>query len=192
LAPFELKASSPVNLPQFSILPGENRIVIPWLPKVSNILSVSHVHTSCHAGCVGPGWNLLPSALQCVFKRHNHFLPAQYAEDTALVASSCSPSLVFSYLKACRGRLELWPRDWRTVINVWNSAAVLFVKAARRIQNPEPFAFARRTNILVWNTSLFCSEPDKFRTIWRFIFSPTTSDYWMGISACNWLMRWTP
>jgi hypothetical protein len=39
------------------------------------------------------------------------------------------------------GRLELWLRDWRIAINVSNSIAVLFAKAARRVRQPRPMQF---------------------------------------------------
>jgi hypothetical protein len=61
---------------------------------------------------------------------------AQYADDTALVATSRSPSLLVGYLEAYLGRLERWLRDLRIAINVSKSTAVLFVKAARRIHKP--------------------------------------------------------
>jgi hypothetical protein len=65
-----------------------------------------------------------------------HIELAQYADDTALVATSRSPSLLVAYLEDYLGRLERWLRDWRIAINVSKSTAVLFVKAARRIQKP--------------------------------------------------------
>jgi hypothetical protein len=66
---------------------------------------------------------------------------AQYADDTALVATSRSPSLLVGYLEAYLGGLELWLRDWRIAINVSKSIAVLFVKTARRVQRPRPVQF---------------------------------------------------
>jgi hypothetical protein len=62
-----------------------------------------------------------------------HVELAQYADDTALVATSRSPSLLVGYLEDYLGRLERWLRDWRIAINVSKSTAVLFDKAARRI-----------------------------------------------------------
>jgi hypothetical protein len=62
-----------------------------------------------------------------------HFELAQYTDDTVLVATSRSPYLLVGYLEAYLGRLERWLRDWRIAINVSNSTAMLFVKAARRI-----------------------------------------------------------
>jgi hypothetical protein len=70
-----------------------------------------------------------------------HLELAQNADDTARVATSRSPLLLIGYLEAYLGRLELWRRDWRIVINVSKSTAVLFVKAARRIQKPRPVQF---------------------------------------------------
>jgi hypothetical protein len=66
---------------------------------------------------------------------------AQYADDTALIATSHSPSLLVGYLEDYLGRLERWLRDWRIAINVSNSTAVFFVKAARLIQKPRAVQF---------------------------------------------------
>jgi hypothetical protein len=65
-----------------------------------------------------------------------HVQLAQYSDDTALAATSRSPSLLVGYLEEYLGRLERWLRDWRIAINVSKSTAVLFVKAGRRIQKP--------------------------------------------------------
>jgi hypothetical protein len=70
-----------------------------------------------------------------------HVELAQYADDTALVATSRIPSLLVGYLEAYLGRLEHWLRDWRIAINVSKSTVVLFVKAARRIQKPREVHF---------------------------------------------------
>jgi hypothetical protein len=71
----------------------------------------------------------------------HHVELAQYADDTALVATSCSPSLLVGYLEACLGRLERWLWDWRIAINVSKSTSVLFVKTVRRVQNPRAVQF---------------------------------------------------
>jgi hypothetical protein len=70
-----------------------------------------------------------------------HVELAQYADDTALVATSRSPSLLVGYLEAYLGRPERWLQDWRIAINVSISTAVLFVKAVRRIQKPRAVQF---------------------------------------------------
>jgi hypothetical protein len=47
-----------------------------------------------------------------------HVELAQYTDDTALGATSRSPSLLVGYLETYLGRLERWIRDWRIAINV--------------------------------------------------------------------------
>jgi hypothetical protein len=59
----------------------------------------------------------------------------------ALVATSRSPSILVGYLEDYLGRLERWLRDLRIAINVSKTTAVLFVKAARRIQKPRAVQF---------------------------------------------------
>jgi hypothetical protein len=49
--------------------------------------------------------------------------------------------LLVKYLEAFLGRLERWLRDWRIAINVSKITALLFVKAARRIQKPRAVQF---------------------------------------------------
>jgi hypothetical protein len=66
---------------------------------------------------------------------------AQYADDTALVATSRCPSLLIGYLEAYLGRLKLCLRDLRIAINVPKNTAVLFVKAAGHIQKPRAVQF---------------------------------------------------
>jgi hypothetical protein len=65
----------------------------------------------------------------------------QYADDTALIATSRSPSFLVGYLEIYLGKLECWLQDWKIAINVSNSTAVLLVKAARRIQKPRAVQF---------------------------------------------------
>jgi hypothetical protein len=100
---------------------------------------------SWHAGWLGPGWTRLHFVVQSVCERHTYTVPpvelAQQADDTALVATSRSSSLLVRYLEAYLGRLELWLRDWRITINVIKSTAMLFVKATRRNQKPRPMQF---------------------------------------------------
>jgi hypothetical protein len=72
-----------------------------------------------------------------------HVKLAQYADDTALIATLCTPWLLVSYLEACLSRLELWLWDWKTAIYVTISTTVLFVKAVRHIQNPDECSFLK-------------------------------------------------
>jgi hypothetical protein len=57
---------------------------------------------------------------------------AQYADDSALIATFRSPLLLVGYPHTYLNRLELWLRDWRIAINVSKSTAVLFAKTTRR------------------------------------------------------------
>ena len=63
----------------------------------------------------------------------------QYADDTALVATSRQLALLVKYLETHLADLEIWLRDWRIAINVGKSAAVLFT--TRYIQPPRPLKF---------------------------------------------------
>jgi hypothetical protein len=47
-----------------------------------------------------------------------HVELAQYADVTALIATSRDPSLLIGYLEAYLGRLEPWLWDWRIAIDV--------------------------------------------------------------------------
>jgi hypothetical protein len=71
-----------------------------------------------------------------------HIELAQCTDDTAIVATARSPSLLVSYLETYLGRIEQWLRDWGSAINVSKITAVLFVKTARSIQNPEQSSFS--------------------------------------------------
>jgi hypothetical protein len=135
-----------VNRPELPILPGENRILIPGLPNVPSVLPVSHIHTPCHAGRSGPGWTRLTYVLFGLYVNNTttpsrHVELAQYAKDTALIATSRDPSLLVGYLEAYLGRLELCLRDWGIAISVSESTAVVFAKAARRARQPRPVQF---------------------------------------------------
>jgi hypothetical protein len=70
-----------------------------------------------------------------------HVLLVQYADDTALVATYRSPSLLFGYLEAYFGRPEHWLRDWRIATNVSKGTAVFFVEVAKCNQKPRPVQF---------------------------------------------------
>jgi hypothetical protein len=67
-----------------------------------------------------------------------HVLLEEHADDAALVATPRSPSLLVGYVEAYVRRLEHWLRDWRESMNVSESPALLFSKAAKFIQKPRP------------------------------------------------------
>jgi hypothetical protein len=103
----------------------------------------SYLHLPRHAGSCRPGWNCFSCAVQSVCKRRadaaRHVELALNAEDTALVATSRSLSLIVNYLEAFLCRLEHWLRDWKISINVSKSTAMLFT--TRCIQRPRTIQF---------------------------------------------------
>jgi hypothetical protein len=101
---------------------------------------------SWHAGWCGLVFPVLFSLyVNDIPAPSRHVELARYADDTALVTTSRSPSLLVGYLEAYLGRLERWLRDWRIAINVSKSIAVLFVHAARRIQKPRAVQFLKES-----------------------------------------------
>ena len=70
-----------------------------------------------------------------------HVELAQYADDTALVATSGSTKLLVKYLETYLIALERWLREWRVAINVDKSMALLFSPPRRRIPNPRGLRF---------------------------------------------------
>jgi hypothetical protein len=70
-----------------------------------------------------------------------HVELAQYADDTALIVTSRSPSLLVSYPEACLGRQELWFRDWRIAINISKNMAVLCAKTAKCVRKSRTVQF---------------------------------------------------
>ena len=66
--------------------------------------------------------------------RHDEL--AQYADNTALVATSGTTKLLVKYLETHLIAFEFWLREWRIVIHVVKSMAVLFSPLRRRIPNP--------------------------------------------------------
>jgi hypothetical protein len=61
---------------------------------------------------------------------------ALYADDTTIIATSRSPTLLVSYLEAYHSDLERWLRVWRIAINVCKSSAMLSAKAGCRFSKP--------------------------------------------------------
>jgi len=87
--------------------------------------------------CEGP--LLLSLYVQDIPTLSHHIELAQYADDTALVATSKQPQLLLKYLETYLSELEICLRDWRIAINVDKSAAVLFTTT--RIPTPRPLRF---------------------------------------------------
>lgn len=78
-------------------------------------------------------------------------VPLQYADDTALVATSRSPSFPVGYLKAYLDRMVFWQRTWRIAINVLKITAVFFVKTQPKAKKN---AVSRTPNTVAPNSAL--------------------------------------
>jgi hypothetical protein len=66
---------------------------------------------------------------------------ALYADDTAIIATSRKPTLLFSYLESYLNDLQRWLSEWRITINVSKSNAIIFARAGRRFIQPRPVTF---------------------------------------------------
>jgi len=68
----------------------------------------------------------------------HHVELALYADDTAIIATSCKPTLLVSYMKSYLNDLQRWLSEWRIAINVSKNTAIIFARAARRSIQPRP------------------------------------------------------
>ena len=63
----------------------------------------------------------------------HHSELALYMDNTAVIATSCQPTLLVKYLETYLRDLDQWLSEWRILINVLNHYAMLFIKASRHI-----------------------------------------------------------
>jgi len=63
---------------------------------------------------------------------------AFYADDTAIIATSRKPTLLFSYLESYLNEIQRWLSEWRIAINVSKTTAIVFARAGRRFIQPRP------------------------------------------------------
>jgi hypothetical protein len=68
----------------------------------------------------------------------HHIQLALYADDTAIIATSRTPPLLFSYLESYLNDLQRWLSEWRIAINVSKSTAIIFARARRRFIQRRP------------------------------------------------------
>jgi len=68
----------------------------------------------------------------------HHVELALYADNTAIIATYLRPTLVVSYLESYLNDLQRWLSEWRNVINVSKSTAIIFALARRRFIQPRP------------------------------------------------------
>ena len=69
-------------------------------------------------------------------KSSHHVELALYAHDTAIIATSRTPVLLFSYLQSYLSHLERWQTEWRIAINVSKRSTIIFARAGRRFIQP--------------------------------------------------------
>jgi hypothetical protein len=73
----------------------------------------------------------------------HHVELALNADDTAIIATSRKPTLLFSYLESYLNDLQRWLSEWRIAINVCKSTAIIFARAGRRFIQPRPVTLFR-------------------------------------------------
>ena len=87
-----------------------------------------------------------------------HVELALYADNTAIIATFRKPTLLVSYLESYVNDLQRWLSDWRIVINVSKSTAIIFARAGRRFIEPRPVTL-RGTNRMGQQYSLSGGDP---------------------------------
>jgi hypothetical protein len=60
-----------------------------------------------------------------MFTPSHQFELALYAEDTAIIATSHKPTLLFSYLEPYLSDFQRWLKEWRIAINASKSCAMI-------------------------------------------------------------------
>ena len=86
---------------------------------------------------------LIPSALFSLYVNDmpspsHHVELVLYADDTAIIATSCKPTLIVSYLESYLNDLRRWLSEWRIVVNVSKSTTIIFAHAGQRFIKPRP------------------------------------------------------
>jgi hypothetical protein len=66
----------------------------------------------------------------------HHVELALYADDTAIRATSRKTTMLVFYLESYLSELQRWLSEWRIVINVSKSFAMIFARAGRRVIQP--------------------------------------------------------
>jgi hypothetical protein len=87
-----------------------------------------------------------------------HVELAQYADDTAVVATYSSPSLLVGYLEAYLGRLERWLRDWR-LPSTFQRALLCSCSGGETHPKTQCSAVSRRANTVGRNSTLSWGDP---------------------------------
>jgi hypothetical protein len=66
----------------------------------------------------------------------HHVQLALYADDTAIIATSCKLTLLVSYMESYLNNLQWWLTEWRIAINASKSTAIIFPHARQRFIQP--------------------------------------------------------
>ena len=61
-----------------------------------------------------------------------------YADDTAIIVTSCKPTLLVSYLESYLNDFHRWLSEWWVAINVSKSTAIIFARTGRRFIQRRP------------------------------------------------------
>jgi hypothetical protein len=94
-----------------------------------------------------------------------HVQLALYADDTAIIATSRKPTLLFSYLESYLNDVQRWLSEWRITINVSKSSAMIFARVGRRFIQPRPVTLFGETIQWVETTRYLGVNLDK-RLTW--------------------------
>jgi hypothetical protein len=63
---------------------------------------------------------------------------ALYVDETAIIATSQKPTLLFSYLESFLNDIQRWFTEWRNAINVSKSTEIFFERVGRGFIQPRP------------------------------------------------------
>ena len=72
-----------------------------------------------------------------------HVELALCADDTAIISTSGQPTLLAKFLETYLSDLGRWLSEWRIVINVSKSSAMLFDKTVGASRNPDQYSYSR-------------------------------------------------
>jgi len=68
----------------------------------------------------------------------HHVALALYADDTAIIATSCKPTLLVSYLESYLNDLQRWLSERKIAINVSNDTVIIFTLTRWHFVQPRP------------------------------------------------------
>jgi len=68
----------------------------------------------------------------------HHVMLALYADDTAIIATSCKPTLFISYQESLLNSFQRWFSERRITISVSKTTAIIFARAGRLLIPPLP------------------------------------------------------